>query len=108
MPTPDESSRVRPARPEEAPRLSELALRSKAHWGYDAAFLERCRAELEVRAGQLAALRAHVLERAGRVVGFFTLAGDPPEGELLHLYVDPAAIGGGAGATLFRAARDLA
>src|SRR6266446_5123792 len=102
------STRVRPARPEEAKALSELALRSKAHWGYEADFLQRCRAELKLRPDQLAPLRAHVLERDGRLVGFFTLAGDPPEGELVHLYVDPAAIGGGAGATLLSSARELA
>ena len=43
-----------------------------------------------MRSEQLAALRAHVLEREGSILGFFTLAGDPPEGELIHLYVDPA------------------
>jgi GNAT superfamily N-acetyltransferase len=102
------STHVRPARPGEAPRLSELALRSKAYWGYDPEFLERCRTELEVRPEQLAALRAHVLEREGSILGFFTLAGAPPEGELVHLYVDPAAIGAGVGGTLFRAASEIA
>jgi len=61
-----------------------------------------------VRSEQLAALRAHVLEREGSILGFFTLAGDPPEGELVHLYVDPAAIGAGVGVTLFRAACEIA
>ena len=32
---------LRPARPGEAAALSDLALRSKAHWGYDQAFLDR-------------------------------------------------------------------
>ncbi len=108
MATASASTRVRPARPGEAPRLSQLALRSKAYWGCDAAFLDRCRGELEVRSEQLATLRAHVLEREGSILGFFTPAGDPPEGEVVHLYVDPAAIGAGVGATLFRAARDIA
>jgi GNAT superfamily N-acetyltransferase len=49
-----------------------------------------------------------VLERDGAIVGFFSIAGDPPEGELLHLYVDPPSIGGGAGTALLHAARDLA
>ena len=31
---------IREARPDEAELLSELAFRSKAHWGYDAEFLE--------------------------------------------------------------------
>ena len=29
---------IRAARPDEAALLSELALRAKAHWGYDAIF----------------------------------------------------------------------
>jgi hypothetical protein len=37
---------IRPARPDECELLSELALRSKGCWGYDAEFLEACRAEL--------------------------------------------------------------
>ena len=37
---------LRPARPEEAPALTELCLRSKAVWGYDAAFMQACRREL--------------------------------------------------------------
>ncbi len=56
------STHVRPARPGEAPRLSQLALRSKAYWGYDAEFLDRCRGELEVRSEQLAALRANAVQ----------------------------------------------
>lgn len=35
--------RIRRARPDEAGALSELALQSKAHWGYDPRFLEACR-----------------------------------------------------------------
>ncbi len=34
---------IRPAQPEEAALLSDLALRSKAHWWYDADFLASCR-----------------------------------------------------------------
>ncbi len=34
---------IRAARPGEADALSALCLRSKAHWGYDDDFLERCR-----------------------------------------------------------------
>ena len=29
--------------------MSDLALRSKAHWGYDASFLAACRVELSLR-----------------------------------------------------------
>jgi len=40
---------IRPARREECGLLTELALRSKAVWGYDAAFMEACREELTIR-----------------------------------------------------------
>jgi hypothetical protein len=40
---------IRAARPEEAPELSELYVRSKAVWGYDKTFMALARADLEVR-----------------------------------------------------------
>ena len=99
---------VRAARRGEAAALSALALRSKGHWGYSPEFLEACRAELTLRDEQLAAQRAHVAEIDGAVVGFFTVTGEPPEGSLDCLYVDPPAIGRGAGRALFDVAIDLA
>ena len=41
-----EAPLLRPARVDEAGLLSDLALRSKAHWGYSPEFIERCRTEL--------------------------------------------------------------
>lgn len=38
---------IRRARLDERQVLTELALRSKAHWGYDRVFLDRARPELE-------------------------------------------------------------
>jgi GNAT superfamily N-acetyltransferase len=91
---------IRPARSDEASALSELAMRSKAFWGYDADFLERCRPELTLRPEDLAPLRAHVAVEGDALLGFFTLRGEPPEGELDALYVEPRAIGRGTGRAL--------
>jgi len=94
--------RIRAARGEEAGVLTELALRSKAHWGYDDVFMEMCREELTVQAAEVERQRTVVAEREGRVVGFATLEGEPPGvGELGGLFVDPAAIGQGVGRLLF-------
>ncbi|MFG2058669.1 GNAT family N-acetyltransferase [Micromonospora sp. NPDC048930] len=93
--------RIRPARPDEAAELTELALRSKGHWGYDAGFLARCRAELTLTPADVAARQVAVAERDGRVVGLAVLGGEPPEMELDMLFVDPPAIGTGAGRALF-------
>lgn len=88
---------------QDATALGELALRSKAYWGYDAAFLEACRDELTLTADQATAARV-VRAPDGAPRGFHLLApdpaGDPNRGELLMLFVDAAAIGSGLGRLL--------
>ncbi|MEV0170254.1 GNAT family N-acetyltransferase [Streptomyces sp. NPDC050803] len=102
---------IRPARATEAAALSDLALRSKAHWGYDADFLEACRDELTVHANDVVRRRTTVADRDGHILGFTNLVGDPPAGELGMMFVDPQAIGQGIGRLLFEhtiaAGRDL-
>jgi GNAT superfamily N-acetyltransferase len=90
---------IRDARPDERDALGALALRSKAHWGYDAEFMERCRDELTVTADQIDSIR--VIERGGEVLGFYGLS-DLGDGraELDYLFVDPSAIGTGLGRAL--------
>lgn len=99
---------LRPARPEEAADLSALALRSKGHWGYDAEFLEACRAELTWTEDDLSRATVVVAERDGIAVGFLVLAGAGDQGELDALFVDPPAIGGGVGSLLMDEALRLA
>jgi GNAT superfamily N-acetyltransferase len=100
---------VRPARAGEGAALGALCVRSKAHWGYDAAFMKMSAASLMVSETDIAA--GHVLvavDAAGCPIG---VAGILPEGETADLdvmFVDPPAIGGGAGRLLFQAAAVLA
>ncbi|WP_344049663.1 GNAT family N-acetyltransferase [Streptomyces thermoalcalitolerans] len=93
--------RIRPARAAEAGTLTDLALRSKAYWGYDAQFMEACRDELTLAADEVTRRRAMVAERDGRILGFTTLEGEPPAGVLGMMFVDPQAIGRGIGRLLF-------
>jgi len=93
---------MRPARGEEAGALSALALRSKAQWGYDEEFLEACRADLTFSPQQILAGRAVVAEAAGQIVGFYTVDGVPPEGELGNLWVEPMVMRGGIGRRLWQ------
>lgn len=95
---------VRPATGDEAAALSELALRSKAWWGYSASFLKACLQELTLTADDAA--RAVVVEVDGVVAGFHLLADTAgPVGELDMLFVDPPFIGAGVGRILFEDAR---
>ena len=93
---------LRSARADEAEVLTELVMRSKAHWGYSDEFMERCRAELAIHAEQMAPSRMTVAEVEGRAVAVATLEGEPPEAELGSLFVDPDMIGKGVGRRLLQ------
>jgi GNAT superfamily N-acetyltransferase len=88
----------------DAPVLSELALRSKGHWGYSASFLEACRAELTYSPSLCGSGALRVCEVADVVVGFHLVSGS----ELEALFVDPPSIGTGVGGLLLRDALSLA
>ncbi len=93
---------IREARPDEAAALSDLAMRSKAHWGYDAAFLEACRADLTLTPREIAESASLVCEGAAGVVGFSRVVlMDERTAELDALFVDPTAMGMGAGKLLW-------
>ncbi|WP_323187272.1 MULTISPECIES: hypothetical protein [unclassified Streptomyces] len=88
------SARLRPARPDEAERLSALALRSKAHWGYDEVFMAACVDELTLHPSEVTRRRTTVAEGTdGRLLGLVTLEGAPPVGELGLMFVDLDAMG---------------
>ena len=100
--------RIRRARPDEADALSALAARSKAHWGYDADFLERVRDAMTLRSEDVVRHEVWVLEAAdGILIGYHrVIPGDPAE--LEDLWVEPSSIGSGAGRRLFAHAVGIA
>jgi hypothetical protein len=68
---------LRAGRKDEARWLSELALRSKGHWGYDQAFLDACRAELTLTPQDVEVQRVTVAERDALGFERITLEADP-------------------------------
>jgi GNAT superfamily N-acetyltransferase len=99
---------IRPAHADEAEILSDLAMRAKAHWGYDDAFLEACRQELSVPPEQIAAGTVWVADAAGTVLGFIDLRIADGAAELDACFVAPPAIGSGVGRALWEKAEALA
>jgi GrpB-like predicted nucleotidyltransferase (UPF0157 family)/N-acetylglutamate synthase-like GNAT family acetyltransferase len=93
---------VRRAESAECGALSDLALRSKAHWGYDEHFLAACKTELTVDPALVERHRVTVAEESGEIAGFSALAGAPPVGELTFLFVEPRRIGAGIGRMLWQ------
>ena len=92
--------RLRPARPGEAGGLTELALASKAAWGYDEAFIEVCRRELTITAGRIATERIVVAEDGDALAGFSALVIEDGTADLLDLFVAPGRLRRGIGSLL--------
>lgn len=99
---------IRRPRSDESTAISELALRSKAYWGYSAEFLEACRAELTFTPEQCDSGNLWLAVRGGDVLGFHLLEGEGAVGEIIALFVDPAHIAAGVGRALLRHAREQA
>jgi predicted N-acetyltransferase YhbS len=95
--------KIREALADEAEFLSDLALRSKGHWGYSQEFLEACRDELVVDSARIGAddYQCFVAEDGDSIVGFYTLERASAERfELQALFVEPKCIGSGIGRSL--------
>jgi hypothetical protein len=76
--------------PREAAYLTQLAMRSKAHWGYPDQFMLACREELTLDQPYIENNPVCVGEYAGRVIGFYALEhASVAETELGFLFVDP-------------------
>lgn len=101
---------IRQANPDEASFLSELAFRSKAHWGYSQSFLDSCRAELAVDPDQIgsADYQCFVAANGNMVIGFYTVKNmSDVVCELEALFVEPKYIGTGVGRSLIQHAISL-
>ena len=94
---------IREAFPDEARLLSDLALRSKAHWGYSQDFLDSCRTELTVDPAQIGSddYQYFAAVEGDMTIGFYALERLADDGyELEALFVEPAHIGTGIGRSL--------
>lgn len=94
---------IRPAARFDLEILTDLAMRSKASHGYDAAFMEQCREELAIGERTLSERDIWVAEAQGRILGFFGLA-FPQDGvcEVNPIFVEPDLQQGGVGRALWR------
>ncbi len=92
---------IRPPRPTELDALSALQMRSKAHWGYDAAFMAACEHELTLTSEKLAGTAVAVGEPDGQVAGIAQVGPRAEDADLMALFIDPPFMGAGLGRELF-------
>ncbi len=99
---------LRPAKPNELAELTSLCLRSKAHWGYDEAFIAACIDELTLTPEDLATDPIVVLEDDRGLAGVAQVTQDDTGCYLEKLFVDTDRMGLGYGRRLYRWALDTA
>lgn len=99
---------IRRADPDDAPCLSQLAQRAKAHWGYPAEWLATWLPQLTIGPLYLADHRVLVAENPGGVVGMCALEDRGEWWSLEHVWVEPRSIGQGVGRALVEQALALA
>ena len=100
---------------DDAAELSAIGVRSKAVWGYDAAFMAACRDELTVTPADLTDPGKiwRLVEVDSRIAGYFGVVPYDEDGstsscEIEALFVEPGDIGSGLGRMLFDALVELA
>lgn len=92
---------IQPALVVDASELSDLALASKAVWGYDAEFLEICREVLRVDPQAIVEQPCYVFAGDDGVIkGFYLLEKLGDDCDLDMLFVAPDSIGQGVGKSL--------
>ncbi|MEO0986259.1 MAG: GNAT family N-acetyltransferase [Cyanobacteria bacterium J06639_14] len=99
---------LRDAQPEDATVLSELAMRSKASWGYSDEFMKACREELTITPEKMHSSVFHfvVAEISSAIAGFYGVERlSNSQFELEALFVDPIHMGSGIGRTLMTHAK---
>lgn len=108
---------IRRAHVDEAQALSAIALRAKAHWGYDSEFMAKCAPDLEIRTVDLQCPQKYfyVIERNEQICGFYGIqiiqsdhADEPLTDELSDLFVEPDFMGRGLGRKLTSHAKNTA
>lgn len=91
---------IRPAMEAEAPILSSISMRAKAHWGYSAETLERWRAELAVSPTHVRERPTFVAVVDAEMAGFYSIRPSPLAWELDNLWVLPEFMQHGLGRAL--------
>lgn len=103
--------KLRPSRKGDLSAATQLCLRSKAHWGYDEAFIAACVDELTLTADDISRDAVALAHSGGALAGVAQVSNDADAFYLKKLFVDPDHMGRGVGRALFDwsvgAARDL-
>ena len=99
----DDDVRIRPAKPEEAEELSDIAWKSKSYWDYPVEVMNKFRKLLTLDQDFIENNPSYLIEHeeSGDIAGFYALEEKDGKMWLEHLWVLPDEIGTGLGGSLF-------
>ncbi len=89
------------ALPEEAEKLTEIAIAAKGHWGYPQRWMQMWTPELTFSSEYFEKNESWTARVENQLVGFYTLLDKDGNAWLENLWVMPAQIGHGVGRALF-------
>jgi GNAT superfamily N-acetyltransferase len=92
---------IRRAEQHDREELARLSFRSKAYWGYDAAFMESVREQLTPSEDYIADGRVFLAEANGTILGFYGFLYEDDRLWLYDMFIDPEAIRTGIGRLLW-------
>jgi len=98
---------IRPAMPEDAGELTQIALSAKAHWGYPERWMEIWTPQLTFTSEYFENNESWVAVDGDQQIGFYTLQDSDGFAWLENLWVLPAYMGKGIGKQLFLHAVEL-
>lgn len=99
---------IRRALPEEATRLTQIALDAKRYWGYPEHWIQHWESDLTISSDFIRDNHVYVAEENGEIRGFYALCVAANKAELEHMWVTPACIGTGIGKEMFLDAMERA
>ena len=99
---------IRPARPEEADVLTEIAHAAKRHWGYPENWIEHWKADLTITPDFIRENEMYVAVSGEEIVGCCAIVFSDSLTELEHMWIKPEYMGAGVGRALFMHARERA
>jgi GNAT superfamily N-acetyltransferase len=91
---------IRPAKPDEAAMLSEIAMEAKRYWDYPPEVMDTWHSTLTLEAMHIDLSPPFVAEDNSEVVGFYQLIADGDSVELEHMWVKPQHMNRGIGKQL--------
>lgn len=91
---------IRPAKPDEAVLLTEIATEAKRHWDYPPEVMDSWHSTMTLEAMHIDLSPPIVAEENGEVVGFYQLISDGDRMELEHMWVKPQYLNKGIGKQL--------